>query len=386
MLNFEYANPTKVIFGSDALEKLGGEILRFGKKALLVYGGSSLKATGNYEKITGALKSANIEWVDFGGNVKPEVSAVAEAVNICKVQEIDVVVGIGGGCCMDMAKAIGRCARFDKSVRECLEDSSVIESTESLPVIAIPTNPSSGSDYDPWCELVDSASGEAYTVLNAWPSVAVLAPELSYSLNAKQTAYAAATAMMQMMSSYVARVGASSLPDSILEGMIRTMIADTRRAIVFPTDYDARSNLMWCAAYTTGGAGGCGKYIEWSSSPIAGMLERIADIGYQQAMCIVFPYWLEEIYDANIPLFSRMAVNVWGESAQGKTDNELAEIAVRRMVDFWREIGIAGSISELNGDEYTCADFEELICGVHEIDGMKLLDEAAIRRIISKCL
>ena len=116
MLNFEYENPTKVIFGSNALGKMGEEVIRFGQKVLLVYGGSSLKTTGNYEKISNALKAAKVEWIDFGGNVKPEISAVAKAVTICKEQNVDAVIGIGGGCCMDLAKAIGRCAKYDKSV------------------------------------------------------------------------------------------------------------------------------------------------------------------------------------------------------------------------------------------------------------------------------
>lgn len=89
MLNFEYENPTKVIFGLDALAKLGKEVLRFGRKVLLVYGGNSLKATGGYEKITHALNAGQIEWTDFGGNRKPEIRAVANAVTICKSQHVD---------------------------------------------------------------------------------------------------------------------------------------------------------------------------------------------------------------------------------------------------------------------------------------------------------
>lgn len=386
MLNFEYENPTKVIFGSNALGKMGEEVIRFGQKVLLVYGGSSLKTTGNYEKISNALKAAKVEWIDFGGNVKPEISAVAKAVTICKEQNVDAVIGIGGGCCMDLAKAIGRCAKYDKSVLECLEDDAVVESRESLPVIAIPTNPSSGSDYDPWCELVDSNEGKAYGIINAWPAVAVLCPELSYSLDAKQTAYGAATALIQLMSSYVAKVENASLPNAMLEGMVKTMISSIRKAIAAPTDYDARSNIMWCAAYTTGGAAGCGKYIEWSSSPLAGMLEKVAGLGYQQAMCIVYPYWLAEVYDANIPVFSQMAVNIWGISPDGKTDEELAQIAVQKITDFWKEIGIAESLHDCNSSSHTLADFEPLIQKIHEINGMKLLDEETMRRIISKCL
>ena len=386
MLNFAYENPTKVIFGSDALEKLGKEVLSFGRKVLLVYGGSSLKATGGYEKITHALEAAQIEWLDFGGNRKPEIQSVAKAVTICKTQHIDVVIGIGGGCCMDLAKAIGRFARYEKSVSECLEDEAIIAARESLPVITIPTNPSSGSDYDPWCELVDSGAGKAYSLMNAWPAVAVLCPELSYSLNARQTAYGGATALIQLMSSYVARVENASLPTAMLEGMVKTLISSIRKAIANPTDYNARSNIMWCAASITGGAAGCGKYIEWSSSPLAGMLERVAGLGYQQAMCIVYPSWLAEVYDANIPLFCQMAVNVWGLSPDGKTEEELAWMAVQKMTDFWKEIGIAESVKEYTGHQFALADFEPLIQKIHEIDGMKLLEEEAMRRILSGCL
>lgn len=386
MLNFEYENPAKIIFGSDALEKLPDEAMRYGRRVLLVYGGSSLKAAGNYDRITNVLKAAGVEWVDFGGNVRPEVSAVESAVSICKAQKIDAIIGIGGGVCMDLAKAIGRCAKYDMSVRDCLNNDSVITSRESLPVITIPTNPSSGSDFDPWCELTDSSAGKAYTIVNAWPDIAILAPELSYSLDARQTAYGAATALIQLMSSYVANVENAALPNAMLEGMVKTLISSIHKAIECPTDFDARSNIMWCAAYTTGGAAGCGKYIEWSSSPLAGMLEKVAGLSYQQAMCIVYPYWLAEVYDANIPVFKQMAVNVWGVSPDGKTDEALAQIAVQRTVDFWQEIGIARSVRDWNGDIKTIADFEPLIHNIHEIDGMKKLDEEAMKRIIAKCL
>lgn len=311
MLNFEYQNPTKVLFGTDSLQKLGKEILCFGDTALLVYGGGSVKTNGNYEKIVTPLKEAGIQWIDFGGNKTPDIYAVSKGVDLCREHGIDVIIGIGGGCCMDLAKGIGRCAKFEKSVPDCLEDEAVITSSDSLPVFEIVTNPSSGSEYDQWCELTDSSRGKSYGLEHAWPEVTILCPELSYSLDAKQTAYGAATALVQLMASYVAKVEDSDFSTAMLEGMVRVMIASIPIAIKEPENYAARSNIMWCVAYATGGAAGCGKYIEWSSSPLAEMLEKVAGLTYQEAMTIVYPYWLEKVFSANTTLFAGMAVRVW---------------------------------------------------------------------------
>lgn len=148
MLDFEYKNPTKIIFGKNSLEKLGKEVINYGNKVLLVYGGNSLKVSGNYQKIINILEKHNIKWIDLGGNVKPEISVVSKGVELCKKEQIDVVIGIGGGCCMDLAKAIARLAKFDNDVLTCLNDNTVIKANISLPTIMIPTNPSSGSEYD----------------------------------------------------------------------------------------------------------------------------------------------------------------------------------------------------------------------------------------------
>ena len=183
------------------------------------------------------------------------------------------------------------------------------------------------------------------------------------------------------MSSYVAKVDNASLANNMLEAMIKTMLDSIKIAILDPTNYEARSNIMYIAAFTTGGANSCGKYIEWSCSPIASILEKHAGLSYQEAMCLVFPYWLEEVYDSNISLFKQMAINVWEISDDNISDKELAKLAVDKTAIFFNKIGIIKSL-----DNYTLDHFIEPINNLHEVKGMKYLDTEAIKRIISKCL
>lgn len=344
MLDFTYGNPVRIHFGSGSLEKLPGEIKKHGTRVLLVYGGSSLKSSGGYEKITEILTENGISHVDFGGNTRPLYGRVLEAIEICKEESIDVVIGIGGSVCMDMAKIIGFGAKND-NLWDYLSGSKKPDGRPMLPVGEIPTFPSGGSEVDAAAEIEEGEGGERGSLYGMFPEFAILNPQLTYSVGRKETAYGALVTFAQVYSNYFG--GSSRIAEGFSETVLKTIMDSLATVFENPSDYDARANLMWASTVNTSGMLNAGKLRAWSLYGCETIAEELFNVNYRQAVAVIFPKWLKGIaYHYSDTAYS-YAVNVMGVGVKGKTKAEVIDEGIEATEELFAKFGIAVTFNEI---------------------------------------
>ncbi|GFP74540.1 iron-containing alcohol dehydrogenase [Clostridium fungisolvens] len=379
MLNFSYSNPVTIHFGSDALEKLPQEIKKYGNRVLLVYGGDSLKSSGNYEKITAVLTKNQISYVDFGGNVTPAYSKVLEAVKICKVEAVDVVVGIGGSVCMDMAKIIAFGAKND-NLWDYLSGELSPNDKEMLPVGEIPTFPSGGSEVDAAAEIEDHESGARGSLYGKYPSFAILNPELTYSVNQKETAYGALVTFAQLFSNYFG--GNSKIAEGFCETVMRTVLDSMPVVLNDPKHYEARADLMWASAVNTFGMLRCGKESAWSLYGCETIAEELFHVNYRQAVAVIFPKWLKAMgYHYSNQVYN-YAVNVMDVNPSAKSKTEVIEEGIAITESVYKQYGIAVTFNEIA----EVPEKEVILEALKEFEDDDILTREEVKDIILRCI
>ena len=288
MNDFTFNAPVKIFFGRNAHDNL--DDLCKGKKVLLVYGGNSLKANGTHGKLMEALKNAAV--FDFGGNTRPDFKKVEEAVEICKKNNIDIVIGAGGSSCMDMSKMIAFGAANDVDLWAFVKERDSRPDAKHLPVILIPTFPMGGSEVDGASEIDDFETGEHGAIYDMFGNYAILNPEFTYGLGKTATAYGAFATIVQLSTKVV---GNFTVSREFSKTLIQTVLKQLDVAVKDPNNYEARADLMWAASMGTMGLLDCGKTYAYGDDfyNVEGIGEELCGIQYREAICIIFPHWLK---------------------------------------------------------------------------------------------
>lgn len=364
MDSFEFSIPTRLYFGNDSLDKLVPALKRAIKangvtngappNVLLVYGGDSLKNSGVYDEICAKLDAAGITHADLGGNRSARLSAVMAGIDLCRVREIDVVIGIGGGSCMDMAKIIA----FGALNENLWDYLSLEKSPAGLPHLAIGeivTYPSSGSEMDSAAEVDDDLKGHG-SLYGIYPDFTICCPRLSFSLSAQDTAYGSLATFIQITSHYFSE-GSSPVADAAAEALMRSIIQNLPKTLAAPRDEAARSGLMLASALGVSGVCGIAKPGEWTIYALEDIVEMNSDIRYVESICIVFPKFLRWAAKSDNALLKQYAVNVWGVSPEAP---DVISQGVVRTEQFFADCGIACSYSDI-GVRMTEQRLHELI-------------------------
>lgn len=331
MQNFVYQHPTTVIFGRHSLEQLGEQCARLGRKALLVYGQEHLQATGQYRRITSSLAAAGVTWLELGGiQPNPTLAAVRRGIELAKQQQVEMVVGVGGGSVLDSAKAVaaGACVEHDlwlffrgkKSIRR------------ALPVICVPTAAGSGSEYNHGLVLTNEETGQKIGLGNRHllPALAIMDPELTLTVPWRQTFYGAVDAgshLLELALSPEARLspplteaksadlsrqhrrgvtkqaGGESFPlqDRLAASLLKTIMAASATLREEPTDYQSRAELLWGAALALGGLNQVGRgRVTMPLHLLAHALGgRYPQVAHGAWLALLTPAWLEQVLETN---------------------------------------------------------------------------------------
>ena len=298
MQPFTINQPTQISFGPDALNQICAALKLIDvATALLVYGGNSLKQTGNYDKIVKVLHEAGIETVDFGGNTVPTPERLHDAADLAVKEEVQVVFGIGGSLCMDMSKAVAYGAKHPDFLEKMYGGQEVSNSEDRLLVVTVPTYPSGGSETDANSESEDPANKKRGTLVGVYPDYAVLDPEYTMTIGITQTAIASLTTFMQASVDYLGQP--EPISDGLLRGILTAIPASLRVLQRDDTNYEARASLMWAGTMATSGYASAGKGGDWKWS-IYDQMDIILDalgLPYRNTMLIFFKSWLLRNYD-----------------------------------------------------------------------------------------
>ena len=368
MLNFTHAIPTKLYFGEGQIEKLDAALRGFGKNVLLAYGGGSIKKTGLYDVVTGILKDGGFTVTELSGiEPNPRIGSVRRGVELCKENEVDVILAVGGGSTIDCCKAIAAGVYYDGDPWEMVANRHGI--LKALPLVDILTLAATGSEFDNCGVISNPDTNEKLGNLYTFPAVSICDPTYTYSVSAYQTAAGTADIMSHIFEGYFSRTPDSSLSDYIAEGILKTAIKYLPVALAKPDDYEARANLMTIASVACSGIPAYGKRgTGWPCHQMEHELSAFYDITHGVGLAILTPRWMRFILKKDptcVWRFVRFAKNVWGLDGDDET---LAEAGIVALENFFREAGIPTTLSELGiGEEH----FAEMAAHANRGDCLK---------------
>ncbi len=347
MQNFNYHTPTSLIFGKDAISSLATVMQPLGSRVLLTYGGGSIKKMGLYDKVKELLKDFEItELPGIQPNPKYNPS-VLEGVRLCKENNIDVILSVGGGSVLDCSKAIAAGAKYDGEPWDLI--TYKVPTTAALPIVDIMTLAATGSEYDCGGVISRTETNDkvGYVSPYLFPVASFLDPTYTFSVSPKQSAAGCADAMNHTMEQYFT-ADTTLLNDGFCESMLRSLMANTRAILKNPEDYTARAEFMLACSYGCNGILALGN--SESGWPCHGMehaLSAYYDITHGEGLAIITPRWMEHILsDKTVDRFAKYGVNVFGIDAnQDKMD--IARQAIKATYDFFEEIGIPMHLREV---------------------------------------
>ncbi|HBI64632.1 MAG TPA: NADH-dependent alcohol dehydrogenase [Clostridiales bacterium] len=390
MKNFEYYAPTHVVFGTNAVEKIGELVRAQGcKKVLIHYGGGSAKRSGLLDRVSAALEQAGVAAVQLGGVVpNPRLSLVREGIALCKKEGVDFILAVGGGSVIDSSKAIAYGIANDCDVWEFYAKRQVPQAC--APVGAVLTIAAAGSEMSN-SSVITNEDGWLKRGLSSELSrckFAVMDPTLTYTLPAYQTASGASDILMHTMERYFTQVDTLPLTDSIAEGLLRSVMHDVRAALDNPEDYDARAGLMWASSLSHNGLTGCGTDGgDWSCHQLEHELGGKYDIAHGAGLCAVWSSWARTVMPANPARFAKFAVNVMGVEP-GADDVETANRGIDAMEAFFASIGMPTRIGQM-GIDLSEEDMRELAYKCSFMNTRKIgrfvpLDQQAIYEVYKR--
>ena len=368
MQNFDYMTPTRLIFGKDCIAQLPEVMEKFGKKVLLTYGGGSIKKIGLYDKVKELL--SGFEIVELSG-IRPNPKydpSVLDGVKLCKENDIDVILAVGGGSVLDCSKAIAAGAMYDGDPWDLI--SYKVKAKAALPIVDIITLAATGSEYDAGGVISRTETNDkiGYVDPLLYPAVSFLDPTYTFTVSKKQTAAGCADAMNHIMEQYFCE-DSTILNDGFMEAGLKSLMINAKKCLENPEDYTARAEMMLTCTY------GCNRIYSLGNSPSGwpchGMehaLSAYYDITHGEGLAIITPRWMKHILnDKTIDRFVKYGVNVFRiDSSLDKY--EIAEKAIQATYDFFLSIGIPMHLREVDIDE---SRIQEMAHHVAENEGLE---------------
>ena len=350
MNNFDLYLNTHVFFGREATSNIPQNINCYGNRVLMVYGGGSIFKNGVYEEVTTILQNGGIEYIELGGiDPNPRIASVREGAKICKENNIDVVLAVGGGSTVDCAKAIAAAACYSGDAWDLVLDKSKV--TKALPIFVVLTVAATGSEMDCGAVISNPETKDKYDFDSPWmrPSCAFMDPTHTFTVPKKQTAAGTVDIMSHVLEAYFSRAQ-GFMQDRIAEALLKTCIVNGNIALDNPTDYDARANLMWASSWAINGLTSCGKGQAWSVHQIEHMLSGYYDITHGVGLAILTPVWMEYVLDeSSVDKFAEYAKNVWDVDDNDKWN--AAREGIRRTRECFTSWGMPTKLSELDIDD-----------------------------------
>lgn len=347
MQNFTFKSPTKIIFGKDTENLLGKEIKQYSSKVLLCYGGGSIKKTGLYDKVINSLKESNVDYVELSGiRPNPRLSLVYQGIKLCRENNINFIVGVGGGSVIDTAKAIAVGVPYHGDVWDFYTGKEKV--TKALPVGDVLTIPATGTEASN-SSVITKEEGLYKKGINSdliRPVFSILNPELTYTLPAYQTACGACDMMAHIMERYFTNEPNVDLTDRLSEAALKTIINNTPLVLKDPENYNARAEIMWAGTLAHNGLMGTGRVEDWASHKIEHELSAIYDIAHGAGLSIVFPAWMKYVYKHNIKRFVQFAVRVWDVNLSFDNEEAIALEGIRRITEFFKSIGLPVTLTD----------------------------------------
>lgn len=391
MENFTFYAPTYFVFGKQTENETGKYVKKFGgNNVLLHYGKSSVIKSGLLDRIKESLKKENIKFIELGGVVpNPRSDLVYEGIDICRKNNIDFILAIGGGSVIDSAKAIAAGAVYEGDFWD-FYSGKVVE--KALPVGTVLTISAAGSEGSPDSVITNingmnkrGASGEALR-----PKFSILNPELTQTLPEFQTACGLTDILAHLYERYLTNTKDVEVTDNLIEALMITIKNEAPKVIINPNNYEARANIMWAGMVAHNNICGVGRSQDWLSHKLEHELSALYDCAHGAGLAVVMPAVFKYNMNHDIARFARVARNVWSVSKQ-IDDEEAAMQGIEELQKFLKSIKMPSNFKELGAREEDINYLAHNACyGNNAKDGILTgfitLNEADARNIYKKMI
>lgn len=352
--NFTYCNPTKIHFGPDALDNLGGELAKYGKNVLLVYGGGSIKKNGIYDSIIKILENSGKNVTELGGVMpNPTSDKLIEGVKVARENKIDFILAVGGGSVCDYSKAVSVSVNCDEDPWEKYFIRFEEPTCDIVPVGCVLTMVGTGSEMNGGSVITNHHQklkiGHVFGE-EVFPKFAVLNPEFTFSVPQYQMVSGIYDIMSHILEQYFSGED-DNTSDYIMEGMLRSLIHSADAAVKNPRDYEARSNIMWTATWALNTFVAMGKTTDWEVHMLGQAVAAHTDATHGMTLAAVSMPYYRLIMPYGLKKFARYAKAVWDVRPEGKSDGQIAAEGLDRMEAWMKSIGLVMNITELGANE-----------------------------------
>ena len=352
--NFSYCNPTKLYFGEDSLDCLRVELPKYGKNVMLVYGGGSIKRNGIYDQVVKLLnESGKNVFEDPGVMPNPTVEKLYEGCRIARENQVNLILAVGGGSVCDYAKAVSVSAHCEEDPWEKYYLRMEDVDNRIIPVGCVLTMVGTGSEMNGGAVITNHKTklkiGHVFGE-NVFPKFSILNPAFTFTLPRYQMIAGFYDIMSHILEQYFSGED-DNTSDYIMEGLLKSLIHSTRIAAQHPTDYEARSNVMWIATWALNTLVAKGKTTDWMVHMIGQSIGAYTDATHGMTLSAVSMAYYRFIMPYGLAKFRRFAVNVWEVNPEGKSDEAVAEEGLGRMERYMRELGLVMDIRELGVTE-----------------------------------
>lgn len=391
MQNFEFQCATKMIFGKGTEQKFGEELKKHGAtKVLFVYGGSSIKRSGLYDRVVKSLTDAGLWFTELPGVVpNPRVSLVRKGIEICRKEGIDFLLAVGGGSVIDTCKSMGFGVYYDGDVWDLI-CGKVKPGEKRIPVADILTLPAAGSEESDSCivsdETIPMKTGFGSPLMR--PIFSIMNPELTYTLPPYQTACGCMDMMSHAMERYFSRTPNVEMTDRVTEAILQTVIHNLPIALAKPDDYAARAEIMLCGTWAQNDMTGCGRAQDWFNHGLEHQISGFYDIAHGAGLAISTPAWMEYLSEKEdcLPKLVQYATRVWHIDLNLENPKETALEGVRRLRDLIHRAGLPLTLAEVGIGTEKFEEIADLMtdCGSHTCGSFYAMSRADILALLDR--
>ncbi|HEY5586984.1 MAG TPA: iron-containing alcohol dehydrogenase [Ruminiclostridium sp.] len=390
MNNFEFCNPAKIIFGKGTENQVGKLVKKCGgSKILLHYGGSSIKKNGLYDSVVKSLKDSGLFFLELGGvQPNPRLSLVRKGIELCKENDIDFILAVGGGSVIDSAKGIAAAMKNEKDIWDyyMFHPDEVID---ALPIGVVLTIPAAGSETSDGSVITnEDGNYKRHIGSNCLiPKFAILNPEVTFTLPEYQTACGASDILAHLMERYFTQVSNVDLTDRLIEASIRSILFNAPLALKDPQNYDIRAEIMWAGTLAHNNLLDTGRVGDWASHEIEHELSGIYDIAHGAGLSIVFPAWMKYVYRENIDKFVQFAIRVFDVDYSFDNKERIVIEMINRLEKWYKEMGLPTRLSDAGiNDDKLVEMSKKALEGRLSLGNFKKLQSADVHEILKLAL
>lgn len=343
MLNFDFYNPTQIIFGKGRIADLS-KAIPADARVLVLYGGGSIKSNGVLDEVRAALAGHEVQ--EFAGiEPNPSYETLMQAVELVRKEKLDFLLAVGGGSVIDGTKFVAAAAGFEGDPWQILEKRGS-NITHALPFGSILTLPATGSEMNNGSVVTRKSlkAKMAFSSRHVFPKFSILDPAKTFTLPVRQIGNGVVDAFAHVMEQYMTYPVNAPVQDRFAEGILQTLIEEGPKALANPEDYDVRANVMWCATLALNGLIGAGVPQDWATHMVGHELTALYGLDHAQTLAIVLPSMLRVRKESKHAKLLQYAERVWNLT-QGSEDIRI-EAAIEKTQKFFEQMGVNTRLSD----------------------------------------